>query len=140
MGGSISTIHRQQIGTIRLLELNNLKDQNETEQSLNNIIEDYYPEKRQQINREILNELEKNPDNVVDLNGNLSNNSIFIENLIIKYNAESDRYQNMLNQGRDRKMNEQWKMPNQHGGLSKNKKNLMKLYSSRPLRFRKYDT
>ena len=140
MGGSISTIQKQQIGTIRLLELNNLKDQNETEQSLNNFIENYYPEKREKMIREMINELEKNPDNVLDLDGNLSNSSIFIENLIIKYNAESDRYQNLLNQGRHGKMNEQWKIPNQHGGLSKNKKNLMKLYSSRPLRFRKYDT
>jgi hypothetical protein len=132
MGSTLSTIQRQQIGTIRLLELNNLENKNNTEFDLNNQIEQYYPEKRDTLINELIIELEKNPDNVLDINGMLSSNSIFVEDIIIKYNEASIKYQNMLKEP----INE---LHNQLGGHSKKKKSIIKLYSSRPLRFRKYD-
>lgn len=132
MGSTLSTIQRQQIGTIRLLELNTLENKNNTEFDLNNHIEQYYPEKRDTVINELIIELEKNPDNVLDINGMLSASSIFVEDIIIKYNEASIQYQNMLKEP----INE---LHNQLGGHSKKKKSIIKLYSSQPLRFRKYD-
>jgi hypothetical protein len=121
MGGSLSTIQRQQIATIRLKELNSLQNKNEIEQYLDNQIELYYPEKREEIINQIIAELEINPDNVLDTYGMILANSIFVRDIIIKYNQESEIYKQSKNQ------------------LSNKKKLIMNLYSSRPLRFRKYD-
>jgi hypothetical protein len=121
MGGSLSTIQRQQIATIRLLELKGLENKNQIEKYLNNQIELYYPEKRKEIINELINELTINPDNLLDINGMLSANSNFVRDIIIKYNQNSEIYKQSENQ------------------LSSKKKLIMNLYSSRPLRFRKYD-
>jgi hypothetical protein len=121
MGGSLSTIQRQQIATIRIKELNSLQNKNEIEQYLDNQIELYYPEKREEIINQIIAELEINPDNVLDTYGMILANSIFVRDIIIKYNQESEIYKQSKNQ------------------LSNKKKLIMNLYSSRPLRFRKYD-
>lgn len=121
MGSSLSTIQRQQIATMRLKELNSLQNKNEIEQYLDNQIEVYYPEKREEIINQIISELEKNPDNLLDISGMLLANSIFVRDIIIKYNQDSEIYKQSKNQ------------------LSNKKKLIMNLYSSRPLRFRKYD-
>ena len=121
MGSSLSTVQRQQIATIRLLELKGLQNKNEMEQYLDNQIELYYPEKREEIINQIIDELSINPDNILDINGMLSANSNFVRDIIIKYNQESEIYKQSKNQ------------------LSNKKKLIMNLYSSRPLRFRKYD-
>ena len=121
MGSSLSTIQRQQIATMRLKELNSLQNKNEMEQYLDNQIELYYPEKREEIINQIIGELEINPDNLLDISGMLLANSIFVRDIIIKYNQDSEIYKQSKNQ------------------LSNKKKLIMNLYSSRPLRFRKYD-
>ena len=121
MGSSLSTIQRQQIATMRLKELNSLQNKNEIEQYLDNQIELYYPEKREEIINQIIGELEINPDNLLDISGMLLANSIFVRDIIIKYNQDSEIYKQSKNQ------------------LSNKKKLIMNLYSSRPLRFRKYD-
>ena len=119
MGGSLSTVQRQQIATIRLLELKGLENKNQMEKYLNNQIELYYPEKRKDIINEMIEELTINPDNLLDLNGMLSANSNFVRDIIIKYNQNSEIYKQSENQ------------------LSSKKKLIMNLYSSRPLRFKK---
>jgi hypothetical protein len=121
MGGSLSTVQRQQIATIRLKELNSLQNKNEMEKYLDNQIELYYPEKREEIINQIIAECAINPDDVLDRYGMVSANSIFVKDIIIKYNKESEIYKQSKNQ------------------LSNKKKLIMNLYSSRPLRFRKYD-
>ena len=121
MGGSLSTVQRQQIATMRLIELNSLQNKNETEQYLDNQIELYYPEKRKEIINQLIAELEINPDNLLDISGMLLANSNFVRDLIIKYNQDSEIYKQSKNQITDKK------------------KLIMNLYSSRPLRFRKYD-
>lgn len=121
MGGSLSTVQRQQIATMRLIELNILQNKNQTEQYLDNQIELYYPEKRKDIINEIIVELEKNPDDILNVSGMLSANSNFVRDIIIKYNQDSEIYKQSKNQITDKK------------------KLIMNLYSSRPLRFRKYD-
>lgn len=121
MGGSLSTVQRQQIATIRLKELNILQNKNQTEQYLDNQIELYYPEKRKEIINLIIDELSINPDDVIDKNGMISAYSIFVKDIIFKYNQDSEIYKQSKNQITDKK------------------KLIMNLYSSRPLRFRKYD-
>lgn len=121
MGSSLSTIQRQQIATMRLKELNSLQNKNEIEQYLDNQIELYYPEKREEIINQIIGELEKNPDDILNVSGMLSANSNFVRDIIIKYNQDSEIYKQSKNQITDKK------------------KLIMNLYSSRPLRFRKYD-
>ena len=121
MGGSLSTVQRQQIATMRLLELKSLENKNQMEQYLDNQIELYYPEKRKDIINEIIAELEKNPDDILNVSGMLSANSNFVRDIIIKYNQDSEIYKQSKNQITDKK------------------KLIMNLYSSRPLRFRKYD-
>ena len=121
MGGSLSTVQRQQIATMRLIELNILQNKNQTEQYLDNQIELYYPEKRKEIINQLIAELEINPDNLLDISGMLLANSNFVRDLIIKYNQDSEIYKQSKNQITDKK------------------KLIMNLYSSRPLRFRKYD-
>lgn len=121
MGGSLSTVQRQQIATIRLKELNSLQNKNEMEQYLDNQIELYYPEKREEIINQIIDKLSINPDDVLDVSGMISAYSIYVKNIILKYNQHSEIYKQSKNQ------------------LSNKKKLIMNLYSSRPLRFRKYD-